>query len=116
MDNTVAILGKLMDSTMLRQKALSNNLANANTPGYIRKDVHFGEALSNAIGRGRESIEKVRPEVIDDQNAPTDAKGNSVSLQKELAAIAQNELLYDFATQMTSQKMGLLRKAVTGTK
>lgn len=116
MDETTAILGKLMDATALRQKVLSNNLANANTPGYIRKDVTFSSALAQVLGDGAGAVRKVRPEIFEDRNAPVDARGNSVSLQKELGAIAQNELLYDFAAEMTNQKFGRLRKAIAGTK
>jgi len=105
-----------MDATSLRQKVLSNNLANANTPGYLRKDVEFSSALAKALDGGAAAIRKVQAEVITDENAIVDDRGNSVSLQKELGEMTQNGLLYDFATQMTSQKFGLLHKAITGTK
>lgn len=105
-----------MDSTAVRQTVLSNNLANANTPGYIRKDVRFSSALADAIEDGPEAIGRVEAEVFDDSEARTDAQGNSVSLQKELGAIAQNELLYNFAAEMTRQKFSILQKAITGTK
>lgn len=105
-----------MDATALRQKVLSNNLANANTPGYIRKDVEFSEALADAIDGGIKDIRKSQAEVVIDDDAPVDNRGNSVSLQKEMAEIAQNALLYDFAAEMTGQKFNLLRKAITGTK
>ncbi|MDZ8117277.1 flagellar basal body rod protein FlgB [Pontiella agarivorans] len=116
MNETVEILGKLMDATALRQKVLSNNLANANTPGYIRKDVEFSAALADALDDGVDDIRKVQPEVISDTDAPLDSRGNSVSLQKEMGEIAQNALLYDFAAEMTGQKFNLLRKAISGTK
>lgn len=116
MNETITILGKLMDATALRQKVLSNNLANANTPGYLRKEVEFSSKLAKALDGGVASILKVTPDVVIDENARVDDRGNSVSLQKELGEMTQNGLLYDFATQMTSQKFGLLRKAITGTK
>lgn len=105
-----------MDSAAVRQKVLSNNLANANTPNYLRKDVRFTEALSKAIDHGDVAIQQVEAEVYEDMEATVNAKGNSVSLQKELGAIAQNELLYNFAAEMTNQKFAGLRKAINGTK
>ncbi len=105
-----------MDSAAVRQKVLSNNLANANTPNYIRKDVRFTEALVDAIDRGDPAIRKVEAEIYDDMETPANANGNSVSLQKELGAIAQNELLYNFAAEMTNQKFAVLHKAINGTK
>lgn len=105
-----------MDSAAVRQKVLSNNLANANTPNYIRKDVKFTEALAKAIDHGDAAIQEVQAEVYEDMEATVNARGNSVSLQKELGAIAQNELLYNFAAEMTNQKFSSLRKAINGTK
>lgn len=116
MNETIEILGKLMDATALRQRVLSNNLANANTPNYLRKDVEFSAALSDAIRGGVADIRKVQPEVVTDFDAAVNDLGNSVSLQQELGEIAQNALLYDFAAEMTGQKLSLLHRAISGTK
>ena len=116
MNETIEILGKLMDATALRQKVLSNNLANANTPGYLRKDVKFSSALANAIDHGIDKIREVSPEVSIDADAPVDSRGNSVSIQKEMGEISQNELLYNFASEMTAHKFSGLRKAIKETK
>jgi flagellar basal-body rod protein FlgB len=117
MDNTIEMLTKLMDATALRQKVLSNNLANANTPGYLRKDVKFSNALAEAVDSGRlDQIQQVNPEVTVDEDAVVDARGNSVSIQKEMGEIAQNELLYNFAAEMTSHKFSSLRRAIKETK
>jgi flagellar basal-body rod protein FlgB len=116
MNQTIDMLGKLMDATALRQKVISNNLANVNTPGYVRKDVKFVDTLTKAIKGGRTEINEATFEVTEDKTASVDARGNSVTLQKEVAEIAQNELLYNFAAEMTSQKFAGLRKAISGTK
>jgi len=105
-----------MDATALRQKVISNNLANVNTPGYLRKDVKFVDTLSKAIEGGRTEINSATFDVTIDEDSTVDARGNSVSLQKEVGEIAQNELLYNFAAEMTSQKFSTLRKAISGTK
>lgn len=116
MDQTVEILGKLMDASAMRQRVLANNLANANTPGYLRKDVEFRSTLTEAIAGGIEEIRNAKPNVITDEDADVNMQGNSVSLQKEMAEITENGLLYDFATEMTRYKFGLLKQAITGTK
>ena len=116
MNDTIQVLGKLMDAAALRQKVLSNNLANANTPGYLRKDVEFGEALASAMKGGPDAVSRVKPEIIEDTEARVDGQGNSVSLQKEMGELAQNAMLYDFAAEMTAHKFSGLRKAISGTK
>ena len=37
----------MMDLIAQRQKALGSNVANVDTPGYIRQDVDFGQYLGN---------------------------------------------------------------------
>ena len=37
----VNVLDKAMDASWLRNEAISNNIANADTPGYKRQDVNF---------------------------------------------------------------------------
>ena len=36
----------MMDLISQRQRALGSNVANVNTPGYIRQDIEFGQYLS----------------------------------------------------------------------
>lgn len=110
----IEMLGTVMDITAHRQRVLANNLANANTPGYVRKDVLFRDAVSDAIRRG--NFESVRPEATPDTSVPFNDHGNNVSLQKELGEMGQNKLLYDFAAEMAGEKLSGLRKAIAGTK
>ncbi len=105
-----------MDVTAMRQRVLANNLANASTPGYVRKDVKFQAAMVEALGRGRGAMSSVSPEVKEDFSIPLNEKGNNVSLQTELGEMTQNKLLYNFAAEMTGRKFSSLSKAISGTK
>ena len=109
------MLGKLMDITAYRQRVLSNNLANASTPGYIRKDVFFRDAMSRALDSG-DAMSSVNPKISVDHSVMADETGNNVALQKELGEMSQNSLLYDFAAEMTGKKFASLTKAISGTK
>lgn len=116
MNQNIELLGKLMDATTLRHRVLANNLANANTPGYLRKDVDFASTLSSALESGPQALRQAQFSATVDASATVNSTGNSVSLQKELGEMMQNSLLYDFATEMAGLKMAGLRKAITGTK
>jgi flagellar basal-body rod protein FlgB len=116
MDQNIELLGKLMDATTLRHRALANNLANADTPGYLRRDVDFTSVLTKALDAGPDKLRDTQFEVTVDLESPANGTGNSVSLQKELGEMMQNSLLYDFATEMTGLKLAGLRKAITGAK
>lgn len=43
------LLGRLVEATEVRQRAISNNIANVNTPNYRRIDVEFEEQLAKEL-------------------------------------------------------------------
>lgn len=120
MDNTIILLNKLLDATSVRHQVLANNLANVNTVGYKRHDVHFKDALVSALkSESRPSerameIASVEPEFFEDEVTPARADGNNVSTQVELGEISQNELLYRVSTKALSMKYERLKKAMGG--
>lgn len=115
MSDSIQILGKLLDVCELRHRVLAGNLANANTPNYVRKEVKFKDALNDAIKNGDlEGSGSFKPEVFDDRTRPADASGNNVEAQKELADIAENSLMYGVAAKMLNSKYSRLRKVISG--
>ena len=53
LDNTQLALESAMSGSMLRQSVLSNDLANANTPGFQPEDVNFQQTLASAMSDGQ---------------------------------------------------------------
>ena len=47
--NYVNVLGKAADASWTRNDILANNIANADTPGFKRKDVQFETYLTMLI-------------------------------------------------------------------
>ncbi len=85
-----------------RQKVLSSNVANAETPNYKSKDIDFNKALNNekkqlAVthekhitgGPGQSGII-----VTKDDGAWKD--GNNVELNEEIAKMSENKIMHDF--------------------
>lgn len=108
-DSTIALLNKVLDGASLRHQAISANIANANTKGYQRRDVHFMNELREAIASGNpDGLAKVKPKVEKDKgNAP-------VRLEAEFAALSQNHLLYMSSADILARKYSGLRKAIKG--
>jgi len=44
-DETLGLLERALDARLLRHNVLAGNLANADTPGYVPKDIDFAAAL-----------------------------------------------------------------------
>ena len=115
-DRTSLTAVRLMDIAQLRQKVISNNLANANTPGYIRQDVTFKEQLGKMLEAGdMEGIKQFDPERFDDEAMPARRDGNNIIPPMELNAMMQNGLFYNLLTRSMSTKLKILKLATQGT-
>ena len=68
-DTTQIALERAMSGTSARQAALAENLANANTPGYQRKDVDFQGALRSALAGGKSAVERSSIQTVTDTSA-----------------------------------------------
>ena len=49
----INVLDKAADAAYIRNEVLSNNLSNANTPGYKRQEVNFETQLAKALRSSR---------------------------------------------------------------
>ena len=95
----------------LRMDVTAENLANAQSVGYKRKDVDFHDALAAAAGSG-ESPGSVGFAAQDDSSAPVRADGNSVDADKENSELAQNALEYDALARVASARIDILKTAM----
>jgi flagellar basal-body rod protein FlgB len=100
-----------MRGAWLRQTLLTNNVANADTPGYRREDVNFQATLRNAMASGEESLSQVQfqPEV---QPGAAGPNGNGVNIDQESAQLSENGLDYQAMTQVLGARNGILRSAM----
>jgi flagellar basal-body rod protein FlgB len=83
-----------------RQRLLASNIANADTPGYVARDLDFASALRDAtsgLGGARPagfapSAESHLRYAVASQ---TNLDGNSVDMDRERAAFADNSVKYE---------------------
>src|SRR5262245_45391161 len=93
-DVTSASLEVALRGAEQRQSAISNNIANVNTPGFKRSDVTFEQALASAIaetGANEASVRQVAPTTVADSASSMRADGNNVDIDRESAALAQTQ-------------------------
>jgi flagellar basal-body rod protein FlgB len=109
---------KLLDATVLRQTAISSNLANLETPKYQRVDLapSFREALSHAVaGSAPNEIQSVTPKLAVDPNAVAHGRdGNTVQLENEMMQMNQNTLENAVGSRLVTSSLVRLRMAITG--
>jgi flagellar basal-body rod protein FlgB len=110
-DPTQSALSAALQGAHARQSALADNLANVDTPGYVRKDVDFHATLAAAMeGDGDMQAMDFTPQA--DASAPVRVDGNSVDVDSESSALAQNALEYDALTRVATARIDILKSAM----
>ena len=104
----INILGVAADGSWARNSAISNNIANIDTPNYKRQDVSFQSELQMALrhskypsldskvsdAQSRLSHYQARP-YIDSAGYSYRLDGNNVDIDTENVEMASNQLLYN---------------------
>lgn len=125
--DALSIAASGMQAQTARLRHVSENIANADTPGYRRKTVSFSEAVSGGERTGAVEVGPVRldrtelPEVYDPSHPMADAggyyRGSNVNLLIEIADAREaarsyeaNLRIFDQVRRMSSELMALLRR------
>ena len=119
--NSINVLGKAADASWTRNDILANNIANADTPGFKRKDVQFETYLSNALA-GTDSLDETISNIdLNELNCTTYTDqvslsyrydGNNVDIHTEGVELAKNQLKYYTLMNSMSQEFSRLKSAI----
>lgn len=101
----INVLDRAADAAWQRNEAISNNIANVDTPCYKRQDVAFESVLQQALGNNRyESMDDKVANVdlsrlrgrayLDYANYSYRLDGNNVDIENENVMLAENQLKY----------------------
>jgi flagellar basal-body rod protein FlgB len=128
-DRTTDALGASLAFRSLRQNVGTSNIANAETPGYKAKKVDFEDALQRALDLegaavqatsgpdhfmiGPGAISQSRADVYDNPEGNVSNDKNTVDLEREMASLQENSILYKAALQLINKKLGSIRYAAT---
>jgi flagellar basal-body rod protein FlgB len=123
---TSAILQKALDGTWQRQRAIANNIANHETPGYKAIRVNFEDSLEKEIKKLEngvptkekitESIEALKNSeisVYSDYSTSNRADGNNVDMDLENIEMAKTQIQYQYLTRSMTDMFARLRYAIS---
>ena len=125
-DSLFGLHTQALDTWQKRSEVLASNLANADTPGYLARDVDFKKALASANGSGNTlAMNITQPDQIDPQAQSAQAlayrmptqptmDGNTVDTQVEQANFAANGVHYQASLSFITAQIHMLRTAITG--
>ena len=110
-------LEKLLDYSALKQKVIAQNIANAETKNYRRREVEFKDLLINDLKKIEDSRQiESEYKVKIDEESPILANGNNVDLSKEMADMAKNSIMFKFASKKMSGYYQNLQNIIRGGK
>lgn len=116
----INVLDRAADAAWQRNEAISNNIANVDTPGYKRQDVAFESVLQQALGKNRyESMDDKVANVdlsrlrgrayVDYANYSYRLDGNNVDIENENVMLAENQLKYQGLISSINQEFTNLK-------
>lgn len=97
-----------LDASTLRGEAISQNIANVNTPGYKSKYVTFEETLKET------SKEEPKITVEESKGASIRSDGNNVDLEVEKINQASNSLQYNALITLMNAKLAMTKSVIRG--
>jgi flagellar basal-body rod protein FlgB len=127
-DPALKSLSFALDGLSLRQKAIANNIANADTPNYKSQQVSFEEQLLQAINGERSpglAMQLTDPGhietgessghpliTVNQTNSILRNDGNNVDIDLEMTNLAETALRYQALAQLTGMKISLLKTII----
>ncbi|GHV07879.1 flagellar basal body rod protein FlgB [Clostridia bacterium] len=138
--NHANLMQKSLDVTWLKMEINSQNIANADTPGYDAKRVEFEDALlaamdGSAAAKAGTAFKakvtnpkhfdfsgedpavdprKVEPRVVTDEYYVMRMDDNNVDIDKEMVDMAKNTIQYNALITKTNKEFARLKTAIKG--
>ena len=127
---TTDYLQKGLDTTWLRNEVITNNIANADTPGFKVSEVEFEDILVSAISGsdiemkttreghisrpGGGDLSRLEPTVRKIEDTSYRFDENNVDVEAEMVSLAQNSLEYYTLVSKINSEFNKLNMAIQG--
>lgn len=131
-NHTVNFLSKSLEMHGVQLKAIANNMANINTPGFKGTDVAFKDQLRMVLTQEQGelplrtdlrghitqglpmTLEQVKPRLVVDPLTSFRSDGNNVDVDQQMATMAQNSMEINALTRLVSDRLKILRMSIEG--
>lgn len=119
---TIQLIGQSLHLSALRNKAISHNVANVDTPGYKAKHVDFKSELEKNMNSLQAKKTHPRHLTFSTQNSPfiyernTNYRHsrNNVDIDKEMTKLAENQIYYQAMVDRLNGEFDQLKKVIRG--
>jgi flagellar basal-body rod protein FlgB len=128
--DTLDFQAQALDLRSERQRLIASNIANADTPGYVARDLDFSRALREATG----ALQPVRALALSQAGhigggaaggrsdasltyataSQTNLDRNTVDMDRERASFADNSVKYEATLRFINANVRTVLSAITG--
>jgi len=127
----LGLLGKVLDLRLERQNVVSSNLANMDIPSYKARRLEFEKELQSALNiDARGKLTKTKQDHMPSAFSPAGFEGqldkkwkpravaglDAVNMDKEMAIMAKNTLMYNALGDITKKSFEGLQKVIAESK
>lgn len=104
-----SLMQKSLDALWLKQRVISNNIANIDTPGYKSKMVKFEELINDQT-----DLNKIpEPEIVTNNFTSIREDGNNVDIDKENIELYRTQIQYEYMARKLSQEFSNIKTVLT---
>ena len=127
--DTLDFQGQALALRSERQRLIASNIANADTPGYVARDIDFAQALKEASGglnpastlaasrpghiSGNSGITS-EPKLLYATPSQTNLDRNTVDMDRERANFTDNSVKYEATLRFINAHAKTMLSAITG--
>lgn len=130
--SNINILQRSLDLSSTRQRLISNNISNVDTPGYKTMDVSFNDVLNtkkeniskdmNFRGNRSDSRHFIiglnqdnsyQPKIITQDDTSVLINENNVDIDYQQSILAENNIYYNSLAEIVSKEFSMLRYVIT---
>ena len=130
--NTINLLSKSVDLRAKNQNLIASNIANAETPNFIPKNLVFDDQLQSVLKNGSNgqrphtvphqrhipvrgtgsALHSVTGKIIETPAKTPGKDGNAVELENQMGKMSENQIMFNASVQLLSKKFEGLRTAI----
>ena len=98
----------MLDLISQKQRALGSNVANVDTPGYVRRDIDFSQYL----GTMNSPLETKLSTKLGPSGIMEDRQRHEIDIAEELTEMQKNSILYTMATRRMSNIINEMKTVI----
>ena len=127
--DTLDFHGQALGLRSQRQRLIASNIANADTPGYVARDLDFAKALRDATGGSQQTVglaatrqghigtgagAALQANLVYASPSQTNLDRNTVDMDRERASFADNSVKYEATLRFINGSVRTMLDAIKG--